>query len=208
MGKLYWNIRIIKLYIIGYAQIRAWQKRSFRGQSPDFIKRSFICSYSGVNSIWVESGTYLGDTSVALSRSAKKVYTIEPAAIIARRARARFKKYSNIELIEGTSESEFENILKKVDGDVCFFLDGHASGGITYLGSEQAPIIHELNSISKNIENFNSIKVIVDDVRLFDSCSDDLQIYPRREYLVSWAVENRLEWIFLHDMFIAESKSL
>ncbi len=154
----------------------------------------------------METGTYMGDTSIYLAKSATKVYTIEPSLEIARKVSLRFRKFSNIELIIGTSEEYLESTIENLTGNVLFFFDGHASGGYTFNGSLKAPVEHELMIVGKHIRNFTRLSVLVDDIRLFDKTAKDLQEYPSKMFLINWAEEYGLEWHFQHDIFIAKSK--
>ena len=147
----------------------------------------------------------MGDTSIYLAKRAAKVYTIEPSLEIAKKVSFRLKKFNNIELIIRASEDKLESIVSSLRGRVCFFLDGHASGGETFNGSLKAPIEIELSVIGKYIKNFSHISVLVDDVRLFDEVRIDLQEYPT---IINWAKGNNLEWFFHHDMFTAKSKEI
>jgi len=181
---------------------------SYSGRSPEFIKRKFIDSFSDPDSIWVETGTYMGDTTIYLAKRASRVYTIEPSREIASKVSFRFRKLNKIELSVGSSEEKFESIVSELKGKVCFFLDGHASGGNTFYGSTKAPIQFELMVVGKFIRNFTHLSVLVDDFRLFGETIKDLQEYPTKIYLIHWAESYGLEWHVQHDIFIAKSKGL
>jgi len=94
--------------------------------------------------------------------------------------------------------------LIKLTGNVCIYLDGHYSGKGTHLSSMETPIEIEINAISSLKKNFDKFVVLIDDFRLF---SVD-QAYPKKEYLVEWAIKNGLEWSVEHDIFIATSHVL
>jgi len=85
---------------------------------------------------WIETGTYFGDTTLFLSKNFTKVTSIEPEKIIYAFALNRLKKHTNVSLYNSSSEEIFETILSKEKGNICFFLDGHYSDGVTFLSKE------------------------------------------------------------------------
>ena len=98
----------------------------------------------------------------------------------------------------------FEQILKKLDGPVNFWLDGHFSGDITFQGDSISPIVKELSLIEKYKIRIGDLAVFIDDVRDFD---EDLNSgYPSRDSLVAWANKNNLKWNIEQDIFIAKTR--
>jgi hypothetical protein len=55
-----------------------------------------------------------------------------------------------------------------LSGNLNFWLDGHYSDGITFKGDKDTPIVDELNHISMNLDRYNEVCVLIDDVRCFD----------------------------------------
>ncbi len=54
----------------------------------------------------------------------------------------------------------------------------------------------------KNLGLWNTVVVLIDDVRCFDpEVGGDA--YPSRDYLVAWASRNKMAWQIEHDIFIA-----
>jgi hypothetical protein len=160
-----------------------------------------------VDGAWVETGTYLGDTTKFLTRNFQqnKVITLEPDERIYRFTAHRLRKFKNIEFINGSSELEFDNVLSKLQGSVNFWLDGHFSGDITFKGDLFSPVIKELEMIEKHISRMKKVCVLIDDIRNFNDDSESG--YPSRNYLVDWANKNNLNWLIEHDIFIAGSKN-
>lgn len=113
----------------------------------------------------------------------------------------RLAKFRNIELLLGTSEELFEECLRAAGTNVACWLDGHWSGGTTYLGNQQTSIRHELEVLGKYIDQFESLVVFVDDVREFDG--SPRTGYPHRTELVKWASTSGMDWTIEHDIFIA-----
>lgn len=113
--------------------------------------------------VFVETGTYYGNTAAAVSRFFEKVYTVEKSEKIYQMAKNNLKTYSNVNLLLGDSRDFLKDILEKEDS-VLLWLDAHWSGGETYGENDECPIIEELEVVFKSKKK----KVImVDDARLF-----------------------------------------
>lgn len=111
---------------------REWILRQFASPSLAHIKRAVLARVGFKNGIWVETGTFMGDTASLLSATAKKVYTIEPDRALYEKALVRFKGNPNIQVLHGLSEDVLPTLLSTLKGTVNFWLDGHYSGGITH----------------------------------------------------------------------------
>ena len=169
--------------------------------APHFIKQSTLLRYSIKESVWVETGTYLGETTCFLAKYFPFVYTIEPSQECCRLARKRFRRFDNIKLLPGTSEETLLPLLAKIDSpSVCFWLDGHFSAGITFEGQAKCPVLHELGVIEASLSKFKKVAVFIDDVRCAQSDPDN---YPPLDVYVNWARQNRLTWTVENDIFIA-----
>jgi hypothetical protein len=168
-----------------------------------------LLNHSIPQAIWIETGTYLGDTTYFLSKRATFVYSIEPEPTLFRNAETRFRNESNIKVINGLSEEVLPKLLPDIKGDVNFWLDGHDSGGATHKGPRETPIVQELTCISRHRANFTRMIVFIDDVRLFTPTHKDYTgSYPTLDYLVDWSRGNHLQWSITHDIFIASSRSV
>jgi hypothetical protein len=184
----------------------AWRARGYAAPSPNHVKRMVLARVALPNATWVETGTYLGDTTAFLSSRSRAVITIEPEPSLYRKAAERFKRTSNVRVIEGRSEDVMPEVLASLSGPTCFWLDGHTSGGITYSGPLGTPIEVELTAIEARLAHITPIVVVVDDVRLF-SPEGEQDGYPPLDTLVQWATRNGLEWAIEHDMFIGRRTS-
>ena len=183
---------------------KQWAERGYAAPSPSYIKHQVILRNGIPNAIWVETGTYKGDTAAILADNAKKVFTIEPATQLFEDAKMRFSAKSNVEVIHGLSEEVFPNLIPKLTGEINFWLDGHFSTGVTHQGPKDSPIEEELACIEKNIGNFSKIAILVDDIRYFiNPSSHQFTGYPKIDVLVDWAKKNNLEWHIEHDIFVA-----
>ena len=180
-----------------------WRRSNFSSPSPQHVKIKVLKSNSLPNSTWIETGTYLGDTTSKLAKIAIRVITIEPQTELSLFTSKRLKRKKNVEVINVTSESSIVKVLEGVSGPTCFWLDGHYSGDVTFQGSAISPISAELSAISNYLTK-NQVVVFVDDFRLFvDSLATG---YPDHLTLIKWAEENSLTWTVEHDIFIAKSK--
>lgn len=185
--------------------INAWRKRGYASPSPHFIKQLCLIRNSTAKATWVESGTYLAETTIFLARKGNIVHTIEPEPKLYERARKICKKYPNVHIYNDISENVLPVLLPKLNGDINFWLDGHYSKGITFQGPSDTPILSELNCISANIEYFDKISVFIDDVRCFKPALNQYSNYPDTNTLLEWATSNKLNWEIEHDIFIAKN---
>lgn len=181
-----------------------WRKRGFDMPAPQGVKWAVLRRYGFARGDWIETGTYLGDTTAVLARDARHVWSIEPEPTLARKASARFANTTQVTIVHGTSEDRLGDVLDAVNGEpVSFWLDGHYSAGVTFQGETDTPIRQELELIEKRLSGWKSVAVLVDDVRCFDPTNPLFVNYPPREWLVDWAVRNDLSWTIEHDIFIA-----
>ena len=166
----------------------------------------------GGNGIWIETGTFLGDTTLFLSTFGSKVITLEPDSKLFQAARDRFQNNPSIVCIHGTSEGRLAGILNDLPAielsNVSFWLDGHYSGGVTYKSDVDTPIVFELSCIEKLLDQCKLISILIDDVRCFNSTSQEYSQYPDLKYLVAWSEKNNLFWTIEHDVFIISNASL
>jgi hypothetical protein len=183
-----------------------WKSNGFSSPSPQFIKTQVLKRNGTQSATWVETGTYLGDTTKFLANNFpnSKIFSLEPQISIFKFAKFRLRRKANVEILNGSSEELFEQILNKLDGPVNFWLDGHFSGDITFQGESISPIIKELNLIEKYKARMGDLAVFIDDIRDFD---EDLNSgYPSRDSLVAWANKNDLMWNIEQDIFIAKTR--
>ena len=183
-----------------------WADRRYIAPSPPHIKRSVLLRFGIPDGIWVESGTFLGDTTDLLSQNCTMVYSIEPEPSLYKKACLRFAKQANVEILHGTSETQLPNLLTRLSGNVSFWLDGHYSAGITFKGFQETPIIEELRAIADALPRLGSVNVLIDDIRCFEPSLPQNAGYPTRNFLVDWANTNGLTWHIEHDIFIAKKQ--
>lgn len=115
--------------------------------------------------IFVETGTFLGETTLQASSIFEDVYSVELSPTLYQNCANLFKSTNNIHLHEGDSALFLEKILPSLKGITVFWLDAHFSNGPTAYGAKETPIIEELIAI-KNSQIRNGI-IMIDDMRYF-----------------------------------------
>lgn len=113
---------------------------------------------------FVETGTYLGQTTEVLAEVCQHVITIEIDAELHAQALVKFKESSHVDVLLGNSSALFPAIMKELTQPTLFWLDGHYSGGRTG-GQGAAPILAELRAILEH--PIKDHVVVIDDARLF-----------------------------------------
>jgi hypothetical protein len=186
-------------------EIKDWEARHFSAPSPPHVKRDVLIRNGQPNSVWVETGTFQGDTTEVLAASARFVHSIEPEPDLYKRAAERFSSAPNIRVHLGLSEHVLPALLRELSGDINLWLDGHYSGGITHKGPVDTPILQELAAIEQNKDRFARLTVLIDDVRCFNPTLPEFSSYPSLDVLVNWSRKNTFDWHIEHDIFIARS---
>lgn len=136
--------------------------------SPPFVKAIALKRYARQYGLktFVETGTFLGDTTDAMADVMPTCITIELSPQLFERAIARFRCRSNVRCICGNSSEAICEILQSIDEPALFWLDAHHSGGIT-AGEGYNPILDELTAICGHSVIRHSV-VLVDDARGHD----------------------------------------
>ena len=181
-------------------ELKNWSSRIFEDPAPHFVKLGVLTAGEEVGA-WVETGTYKGATTQYLGSGNSKVYSIEPSTNLANRAKELFKDNKNILIINDSSENCLRSVVAQILDDgittINFWLDGHYSGSDTYRSPVATPIVKELEIISDFMDNFFSVKIFIDDFRLFVNQSTD---YPTTSFLTNWADIHNATWTVQHDI--------
>ncbi len=185
---------------------RHWKRRDYAVPAPAVVKHSVLQRHNIPDATWIETGTASGDTTAILAKFSPRVITIEPEPNFHAAAQNRFRDQSNVELICGLSETAFPKLMEDINGDVCFWLDGHYSGSTTFQAETDTPITVELQAIEQNLSRLGRVSVLIDDVRCFDPDLPGFQDYPSLDYLVDWARNVGLKWHIEQDIFVAQSR--
>lgn len=166
-------------------EIKKWKKAGEPVPPPHAVKQKVVSRYrrrSGF-SILIETGTYMGAMVEAQKSRFDRVISIELSPKYYEKARKRFRKDMNVQIVEGDSGMVLPAILAKIDEPVIFWLDGHYSHGETARGAKECPIFEELDAILKD-PRYEHI-ILIDDARCFNGRGD----YPTIDNLTRYIQE-------------------
>lgn len=113
--------------------------------------------------VFVEGGTFKGETAREASRHFAQVITIERSDAMYEVARGALSAYGNVRLVKGDTREHLPAIAASSDR-VLYWLDAHWSGGDTYGRGDECPLLDELRTI---FASGRSCVILVDDARLF-----------------------------------------
>lgn len=130
--------------------------------------------------LFVETGTYLGQTVDDLSSGFETIFSIELDKKLAAQAKNVFMKQKNIKIFQGDSAKVLKKIVSNLNEPTLFWLDAHYSGGITAKAKKNTPIVSELNIILKKLVKGSVI--LIDDAREFTGSGG----YPKIETIKSF----------------------
>ena len=206
------KFRSIKHFIWSFKNrksLKNWRARNFSPPSPDVIKHQILMNNNLKDSLWIETGTYYGETTKLLSKISKKTISIEADKNLFETSNKILKKFKNVEILNGKSEDLLDKVISKNLNfkNVCIYLDAHLCQdhlkNTKTFGNENTatPILNELEIITKYLANFEKIVVLIDDIRLFQG---KFQNYPDKNALVNWCKENNFLWEIEQDIFICK----
>ena len=150
--------------------VENWKKKGCQIPAVDAYKRRLLAEIVNLNNrnIFIETGTFLGDTVFDIYPLVDKVITIEVSKKLKNNAAKRFAGNSKVEILEGDSAKVIstintDNLLKD---RVIFWLDGHYSCGETAMGEKETPIFEELEVVLGRCDSGHI--VLIDDAREFN----------------------------------------
>lgn len=133
--------------------------------------------------ICVETGTYRGGSTVRFASIFDAVHTIELSDEWYAFSKAKLASYSNVTCHHGDSVEVLRDLLPGLVEPAVFFLDAHYSGGSTALGTEEVPLLRELQLICTRGQKD---VLIIDDARLIGKSGQcgyvGDSVYPRMTY--------------------------
>ncbi len=133
--------------------------------NPDFVRELADCF--GLT-CFIETGTYRGDTLSAVRSDFARCISIELDPPTHAEALRRFAGHPNITLLNGDSAAMLAKAMRmRRDRPALIWLDAHFSGPGTGRGSENTPIIAEVETILANANPHDV--VLVDDLRCFQA---------------------------------------
>lgn len=123
--------------------------QGWRTPLPPLLKRVFLdgAAQAFGATTFVETGTYLGDTSWWLRNRFGRIHTIEVDPFLHAQARRRFRRLPHVTAHLGDSAAVLPRIIPTIANRAMYWLDGHYSAGITGSGAADCPVIDELRAI-------------------------------------------------------------
>ena len=131
------------------------------------ILKSWLPDAPGMT--FIETGSFRGDTVLALRHVFERVISIEIDPALHEIAKSRAAGARNIDLVLGDCVVELPKILSSLPGRAAFWLDGHWSGGVTGRGDTDDPILMSLNQIRSHPNKNHAL--FIDDARTFQGGS-------------------------------------
>ena len=98
-------------------------------------------------SIFIETGTLIGETILSMEDNFNKLYTIEIDETLYNNIKKNYNR-NKINFILGDSTVIFQQLLPTIKQNTIFFLDGHYSGGNTGFGKIHVPLYDEISLIN------------------------------------------------------------
>jgi len=156
---------------------KRWLRANCPHPPPGFVKHRILQEYAKrfPCDVFVETGTFRGNTVSAMSRYFGEIHSIELNPVLASRAQRIFKSDPHITIHQGDSSVILKDVLQQIGKkSVMFWLDGHYYAGVDKLVEDESPIIGELEAIRQS--GVDPVVVLVDDVREFDGTRGYLSI--------------------------------
>lgn len=114
--------------------------------------------------VFVETGSYRGDgIQNAIDAGFETIYSIELSDKYYDHCLRRFKDNHSVKLFLGDSSKILFDVIKDIDGQITFWLDGHYSCGDTALGEKVCPLVEEFDAIKRH--HIKNHIILVDDLR-------------------------------------------
>ena len=165
------------------------------------IKRKYIKKLAIDNNLklLIETGTYFGQSTKYFAKYFERVYTIELSEELFNYTK-KHNSASNIQFYQGNSSEKLKEIINDLATSATFFLDAHASGGVTVSGEIVSPVRIELGILEKFKFLRNSL-IIIDDARGFDGTNS----YPSYTEIQLWAKKSNMGRVYIElDMIVIE----
>ena len=117
------------------------------------------------HTVFVEAGTYLGDTVAYMAKHARQVVSVELHDELWARADERFARDPTVDIRHGDAGDVVPAVVAELTAPPLIWLDGHYSGEGTAAGEEDEPAGAILRSLGEVAPAGTTI--VVDDLRLF-----------------------------------------
>ncbi len=176
-----------------------WVKNGTSFPPSHWAKQQLVKRYATDHqlSVFVETGTYLGDMVFAMQNQFRQLYSIELSPLFYEAATTRFKGFEHIKILQGDSGEVLKDLVPTLESRALFWLDGHYSGGQTAKGAKDCPIYEELKSILSSPLNH---VILIDDARLFIGANDYPTVHDLKNFILSFKVNS--QFAFENDAII------
>ena len=178
--------------------VARWRRQGAPIPASPSVKRAMLrrtAQEHGLR-VLIETGTFRGDTVMALRRDFDRIVSVELSPELHARA-VQTRRQRNAELLLGDSGEVLPGVLATLHQPALFWLDAHYSGGVTALGDRVSPISSELDVILGHAVRGHV--VLVDDAREFhDSARSG---YPDAEVIAAAARQYNYAMSEKHDIF-------
>lgn len=114
--------------------------------------------------VFVETGTFKGETTIWAAGIFNEVYTIENSKELFDSATRSLSAYRNIHSLYGNSALQLNHVVSEIKQRAIFWLDAHWCGGNTYGNDDPCPLLDEIRIIKQS--SYNHI-IMIDDARFF-----------------------------------------
>lgn len=151
------------------AAAHGWFRGMHLVSPPAIAKRRHLLNTlkSRGHRIFVEAGTYKGETTAFLIPHTDQVFSVELHDELYAAAQQRFADHPNVTVIHGDSLVEIPKIVANCSTPPLVYLDGHFSGPGTAEGQEMEPAESTLRRLADVTPAGSTI--VIDDLRLFGS---------------------------------------
>ena len=154
--------------------------------------------------VFIETGTYHGDTTRAAALYFQDVFTFEihPGLFAQSKAMSERMRLSQCHHLQGDSVKLMGEVLEKEKRPAMFFLDAHQSGPDTSNNhSPFTPLMDELAIINAQYPKGQPALICVDDVRLWRAKYNDWSIVTDEKIIASLSNHTISESVEMNDRF-------
>lgn len=140
--------------------------------------------------LFIETGSYIGETLSNIKFEFKKLISIEITERYSSFCKIKFTNDINVEIIKGDSLIELPKIIDVYrDKKIVFYLDGHYSAGDTGKNNIDVPLIEEMKIISNKCTE--ETLIIIDDADLFEYFDSNVSWVGINEKNILETLKNR-----------------
>jgi len=173
------------------------------------MKINTIIKLSSTNDLIVETGTYLGFSTMYLSKHFKDVISIELSKEVYENAKKKLKKFKNIKLYNEDSSLFLKNFfLNKNNLDISFYLDAHYMSSVDLLSNNTNPILEELEIILNNISKLRNFTIFIDDSYSYMSNKKKYESNQYLDQIYIAAKKYNLNFVISVDLIIISNKGI